>query len=76
MTADEFRATLTQKTGGKVRFVEVGKNGWTTVEDALGGRPGGRPGPHWIDAAPIPRTQRLLARYDCLTGEATFFCDL
>ncbi len=73
MTADEFKAILIEQTGGKVRFDEVGKHGWTSVEDILDKAPGRRPGPHWIDAAPVPRTQRLLGKYDCVTGTATFF---
>jgi glucose/arabinose dehydrogenase len=75
MTFEEFKSTLTARFG-RVAFDERGKHGWTSVEDILDRKPGGTPGPHWCDAAPIPRTQRLLGTYDFNSAVATFFIDL
>ncbi len=74
MTFEQFQETLETKFGkGKVSFREQGKHGWSTPEDILNKQPGGRPGPHWCDAAPIPSTQWLLGTYNFNTSEAKFF---
>lgn len=72
ITFEEFKSTLDQRFG-RVRYDEHGQNGWTSVDDILEKKPGGRPGPHWCDAAPIPSTGTLVGTYDFNTGEATFF---
>jgi hypothetical protein len=73
MTFEEFKASLNSRFEGKVIFNEVGKHGWTSVEDILDKKPGGNPGPHWCDAAPIPRNGRLLGNYNFNTGIAEFY---
>jgi hypothetical protein len=72
MCFEEFKATLIMK-HGRVVFNEVGKYGWTSIEDILDRRPNGNSGPHWCDASPVPRTQRLLGKYDFNMEIATFF---
>ncbi len=72
MSFEEFKATLIAK-HGKVIFDEVGKNGWTSIEDILDKKPGGTPGSHWCDASSVPRGQYLLGKYDFNTEIATFF---
>ncbi len=72
MTFEEFKASLTRRFG-RVLFDEHGKHGWTGVDDILDRKPGGNPGPHWCDAAPCPRGDRLLGKYDFNAGTATFF---
>lgn len=77
MTFEAFKQALVLLRGTEnVRFQETGKHGWTSVEDILDGKPSGRPGPHWCDASPIPRTQKLLGTYDFISGRATFFVDV
>lgn len=74
MTFDQFKADLERKHGaGQVRFEEFGRHGWTSVESILDGKPVSQPGPHWCDASPRPRTGRLLASYDFVSGTAKFF---
>jgi hypothetical protein len=73
MTFDEFKSTLIARFGEReVFFREVGKHGWTSVNDVLNKDPGGRVGPHWCDAEPH-EGQRLLGHYDFNTQTATFF---
>ena len=77
MTFDEFKQKLLDKFGaGKVRFREVGANGWTSVDDVLAGRKGGNDGPHWCDACPIPATGRMLGTYDFNSEMAEFFVEV
>ncbi len=82
MSFDAFKDRLHRKVGGhetwhdqriSISFREVGKHGWTSVEDILDKKPGGQSGPHWCDAAPIPCGQWLLGKYDFNAGVATFF---
>lgn len=74
MTFEQFKARLVAQRGERgVSFRETGKHGWTTIEDILDRKPGGHPGPHWCDAAPIPAGYYLLGKYDFNSGEATFF---
>lgn len=72
MTFEEFKSRLFTKFG-KVHFREEGKYGWTSVEDILDKHPGGRSGPHWCDASPIPATQWLLGSYNFNTETAEFY---
>lgn len=69
---EEFKNVLNQRFG-RVLYNEIGKNGWTSLDSVLAGNPTSKPGPHWCEASAIPRTQRLLARYDFNTLTATFF---
>ena len=70
---DEFKARLRARLDGAVSFREEGKHGWTSVEDIMERRPGGRPGPHWCDASFVPSTRWLAGSYNFNTGFAKFF---
>jgi hypothetical protein len=74
MTFEQFKADLERKHGaGRVLFTEHGKDGWTDLEGIVEGKPESKPGPRWCDAAPWPRTGRLLGTYDFNGGTATFY---
>lgn len=72
MTFEEFKARC-EKDGNRVIYDEHGKHGWTSVEDILDRKPGGRPGPHWCDASHSPRSRYLIGTYSFNTQEAKFF---
>ncbi len=70
----EFKDRLKDLLGPRgVCFRETGKHGWTTVDDILDRKPGGRPGSHWCDAAYVPMRQKLAGHYDFNSGIATFY---
>lgn len=73
MTFEEFKAAIASRFGKNVIYDERGKHGWTGVESILDGKPVSNPGPHWCDAAPIPRNGRLLGNYNFNTGIAEFY---
>jgi len=74
MTFEELKTELIAKFGEKnLRFNEQGKNGWTSVDDILAKKHGGKPGPRWCDIGHNPRTQWLIANYDFNTQIATFY---
>ena len=76
MTYEQFQARCKELNGFKrVAFDERGKHGWTKldVDDRGPVLIPGQPGPHWADAAPWPREQKLIGTYDFNAGEATFF---
>jgi hypothetical protein len=75
MTFDQFKSRLTAKFG-RVMFDEHGQNGWSSVADILERKPGGTPGPHWCDAAALPRTGRLLGTYNFNVGTGTFYVEV
>lgn len=79
MTVEEFKAEVTAKAAPKrPTFREHGQHGWTSLDDVCGhlfdGAPEPEPkkGPHYIDAG-TPGGYRLIGKYDCNTGTATFF---
>ncbi len=77
MKFEEFKAALTAKFGeDKVRFAETGKHGWTSLDQMPDRLTHGNPGPHWCDASPVPRTQRLLGKYDFVRGVGEFFVEV
>jgi hypothetical protein len=76
MEYGQFQARLDSENDGKVRFSEYGQHGWTGLEEMPDRLVHGKTGPHWADAAPIPRGQWLLGRYDFETRQATFFYPL
>ena len=61
MTFEEWKTRILLR--GPTTFTETGKHGWTTIDDILDKKPGGRPGPHWCDASPLPRSQRMYGTY-------------
>lgn len=79
MSYDEFQERCIKLNAGRrVIFDEHGKHGWSRLDVDDNG-PTLVPeddGPHWCDAAPCPREQRLIGHFDFKTGLATFYRDM
>lgn len=75
MSFEQFKSRCEAGYAGYIGYREVGKYGWTSVEDILDRKAGGNPGPHYTDAYPMPSGSYCYLRgtYDHNTNIATFY---
>jgi hypothetical protein len=73
MTFEQFKTECESRCSTHVGYDEVGKHGWTTLDEFPERIKTGQLGPHWADAHPVPRTGRLIGKYDFVTATAVFY---